>query len=213
MLSASVAAIFGATCSGKTTLCREMKLGIESAQLSTSAAFRHVKIISQDDFYKVCESWFSYPVSCLISRFAVQPDGAYEKIQGFDNWESPDGIDFAKLNEALQAAVQTAEPSTLILVEGHLLQQTNFIISQVSKCLYLTLSAEECRDRRMKRDPWLQENPTYFDICIWPMHQKYCLDIIQTMDESKLHILDATEPLETVQAKALAVLRLLSPAT
>jgi hypothetical protein len=120
-------------------------------------------------------------------------------VEGYDNWEAPSAIDFNRLSQTLGNKI--LEPSSrrkLLIVEGHLLQSMEALSKQIDLFVFLKVSKEECRNRRLKRDEWLRDNPRYFDLCIWPMHQKYCIDVLEGGDTSTIKTLDAEAPLQDV---------------
>eukprot|EP01122_Echinamoeba_exundans_P002088 TRINITY_DN1204_c0_g1_i1.p1 TRINITY_DN1204_c0_g1~~TRINITY_DN1204_c0_g1_i1.p1 ORF type:complete len:206 (-),score=23.08 TRINITY_DN1204_c0_g1_i1:67-684(-) len=181
----TVVAVFGATCSGKTTLCRSIAKIIESEPAGSGSSpllrnfYDAVEVVSQDEYYK--------------------EDGTYEKVEGYDNWETPSAIDFNRLAQTLENKI--LEPQTqrkLLIIEGHLLQSMEKLSKQIELFVFLKVSKEECRKRRLKRDEWLRDNPRYFDLCIWPMHQKYCIDVVEGVDGTTVKTLDAEAPLQDV---------------
>ncbi|XP_076338141.1 nicotinamide riboside kinase 1-like isoform X2 [Tachypleus tridentatus] len=90
------------------------------------------------------------------------------------NWESLSSIDWnslmSKLFELMRHEPPTGNP--LLIVEGHLIFNYFPLMQMFDKKYFITLSKEECWERRRVRIYSPPDPPGYFDKCVWPMYMK-----------------------------------------
>lgn len=99
-----------------------------------------------------------------------------EDVGEFKNWDVPSAIDYVALEEAIVAALSEAQgksPSPIILIEGFLLYSAPALHHYYNSQITLDLPLDVFKDRRFKRDHWLRENPTYFDLAVLPAYHEH----------------------------------------
>ena len=70
-----------------------------------------------------------------------------------------------------------------------LLQKIEFDIG-----IFVHVSKEACKHRRLKRDEWLRENESYFEKVIWPNYVKHNDELVLSKIEQDLKIQEITIP-------------------
>lgn len=154
-----IVGISGATCSGKSTLAKELHKSIKDSVL-----------IHQDDYF--------FPVN----------DPRHTKIPELNclNWEITTSMDMNKMYSDVLNVIkampgrtnvnETNEKSVLIL-DGFLLFKSKDISDTCDVKYFLTLSKEQCWERRKNRvyDP--PDVPGYFEKVVWPEYMKHQAEI------------------------------------
>ncbi|OWA51999.1 hypothetical protein BV898_16455 [Hypsibius exemplaris] len=69
---------------------------------------------------------------------------------------------------------------------------------------YMTLTYEECRRRRIKRNYDPADVPGYFDKVVWPMHVKYAAELERLPGARNIEYLSGSSPSETSFAKIVS---------
>lgn len=99
-----------------------------------------------------------------------------EDVGEFKNWDVPSAIDFDAIEKDIVAAVAEArqKPSVaVILLEGLLLPSAPSLHPYFTAQVILDIPIEAFKERRFKRDDWLRENPSYFDLAVLPAHHAH----------------------------------------
>ena len=97
------------------------------------------------------------------------------------NWDSPSAIDYEKLYNDLSSLITKSEHE-LILVEGFLLFASRPLVALFNLCLFIRVDEDLCKQRRMQRDSWLQQNPEYFTSTVWPSYIQYHQFLLQELN-------------------------------
>lgn len=152
-----VVGISGATCSGKSTLADEIR-----NNFPTSIMLR------QDDYF--------LPVN----------DPRHMKIQELNhiNWELITSLDMQKMysdvTKILQSSGRNATNSKMLLILDGFLLFKHKTIADLCDCKYfLTLTKEQCWERRKNRIYEPPDVPGYFDKIVWPEFIKYKNEIVR----------------------------------
>lgn len=72
--------------------------------------------------------------------------------------------------EATLSDMRKTMSPAVVVVEGLLLLSAPALHSYFNAQIILEVSLETFKDRRFKRDDWLRENPSYFDLAVLPAH-------------------------------------------
>ncbi|XP_034249508.1 nicotinamide riboside kinase 1 [Thrips palmi] len=163
-----VVGISGATCSGKSTLAGNLHEMLPQSVL-----------IRQDDYFLPVDSPAHIKVEAL----------------GHLNWEIMTALDMdsmrsdvhnilsqdpslAKLPAKAQRSTNDGAGSieafpNLLILEGFLLLNDPALSSLCDLRYYLTLTREQCWERRQKRTYDPPDIPGYFDLTVWPEYEKH----------------------------------------
>ncbi|XP_067121384.1 nicotinamide riboside kinase 1 [Centruroides vittatus] len=139
--------IAGVTCGGKTTLAEMLKKTIKNCI-----------VIKQDEYFYDENS----------DHHVIIPELQHA------NWECLSSINWKEL-EARVKELLNEEPKddySTIIIDGHLIFNYEPLEKLFHKKFFLTLSKEECWERRRVRVYNPPDPPGYFDICVWPMYLK-----------------------------------------
>lgn len=151
-----VIGISGATCSGKSTLAKKIR-----ENFPTSVMLR------QDDY------------------FLPPDDPRHIKIEELNhiNWELITGLDMQKMYSdvinILQSPGKTATTKMLLILDGFLLFEHKAITNLCNWKYFLTLTKEQCWERRRNRIYEPPDVPGYFDKIVWPEFVKYKNEVIR----------------------------------
>ncbi|XP_011695795.1 PREDICTED: nicotinamide riboside kinase 1 [Wasmannia auropunctata] len=152
-----VVGISGATCSGKSTLAD-----------------------------KICDN---FPTSVMVRQddyFLPLDDPRHIKIQELNhmNWELITSLNMQKMYsdvvKTLQSPRKNATNSKMLLIlDGFLLFQHKAIANLCDRKYFLTLTKEQCWERRKNRiyDP--PDVPGYFEKTVWPEFIKYENEVLR----------------------------------
>lgn len=185
-----VVGISGATCSGKSTLAHKLH-----------ATFHQSVIICQDDYFFPLDSPSHVKVEAL----------------GHLNWEIMTALDMSTMRSDVhkilsqdpscvvlppkakrseekisQIGMQRNSPFLLIL-EGFLLFNDQTLSNLCDLRYYLTLTRDQCWDRRRVRvyDP--PDVPGYFDLVVWPEYLKNCDEVLSQGNTQVIDGMNQTE--------------------
>ena len=140
-----VAAISGATCSGKTTIARRLHEALPGSRL-----------LSQDDYF-LPESDPRHRLAPGLSHF---------------NWDTLTALDMDRMLSDIAAFTETSPPGILIL-EGFLVLNDARVRGLCDARVFVTLDRETCWERRKLRVYEPPDVPGYFEACVWPMYQEH----------------------------------------
>lgn len=155
--------ISGATCSGKTTLSNQLHKKLKNSV-----------VIHQDNY------------------FLPQDDPRHVKINELNhlNWELITSMDMDKMHSDILQLIESSPNEdnsseivkNILILDGFLLFKCE-VISNLCDCKYfITLTKEECWERRKGRiyDP--PDVPGYFEKVIWPEYVKHRDELIKDND-------------------------------
>lgn len=126
----------------------------------------------------------------------------YEKVNGFDNWDSISAFDMDRLCQTIDSIQNKMkmdeENQYIIFVEGILLLEEQ-IASKFDIIFFIDIPKEVCRKRRFNRDEWIRENEAYFDLCVWPCYEKYGhYNNLSDKFKNKLVVLDGQKDIDII---------------
>lgn len=158
-----VIGISGATCSGKSTLANRIRDNFPKSVM-----------VRQDDY------------------FLPSNDPRHIRIPELNhlNWDLITGLDMQKMHSDVIKILQSREndavnsKKTVLILDGFLLFQHKGITDLCDRKYFLTLTKEQCWERRKNRIYEPPDVPGYFDKVVWPEYVKYKNEIVQN---SKLH--------------------------
>ncbi|XP_029162145.1 nicotinamide riboside kinase 1 [Nylanderia fulva] len=159
-----VIGISGATCSGKSTLANKIR-----------DSFSGSIMVHQDDY------------------FLPSSDPRHVKIQELNhlNWDLITSLDMQRMHSDVLKILQSCEKKdamaskkTILILDGFLLFQNEDITNLCDLKYFLTLSKEQCWERRKNRTYDPPDVPGYFDKVVWPEYVKYKNEVTQ---KSELH--------------------------
>lgn len=184
-----IVGIMGPSCSGKTTVCE---------RLANELGAEHV---SSDDFFVNREE---YPI-----------------YDGFINMDSPDSVKWDMLSATLRSLSQgkpsavpiydkeesrivgerIAQPHDVVISEGFVLFHNPDVRQLIDTRIYLNLSMETQKRRRMERG--LHSDAEYFDRVIVPMYEQYGIPASFHAD----HFIDAEKSVEEVVGEVREIIK------
>mmetsp|Transcript_30880 Transcript_30880/g.67615 ORF Transcript_30880/g.67615 Transcript_30880/m.67615 type:complete len:501 (-) Transcript_30880:73-1575(-) len=183
--------ISGATRSGKGTLAQALARHIAGPDCSlqgTSVARRIVS--SKATVSYICQDHF----------FLV--DKIYNELG--QNWEAPEALDHGAMLATVRSEL-AAEEVDWIIAEGFMLFHDPELYALFDLTLWLDLSRDIVRRRRMKTKP---VPPDYFDELLWPSHEAYRELVFSRADAAHRIVRhDATLPKEELLAASAALLK------
>lgn len=163
-----VVGISGATCSGKSTLARNLHEALPQSV-----------IVCQDDYFLPVDSPSHIKVEAL----------------GHLNWEIITALDMKSMRSDVHSilsqdpstaelpskakrslsnsAVRTTTFPNLLILEGFLLLNDHVLSNLCDLQYYLTLTKEQCWERRRVRTYDPPDIPDYFDLVVWPEYEKH----------------------------------------
>ncbi|XP_043206751.1 nicotinamide riboside kinase 1-like [Amphibalanus amphitrite] len=162
-----VAAVSGATCSGKTTIARRLHASLAGSRL-----------ISQDDY------------------FLPESDPRHRLVPGLDhfNWDTLSALDMDRLLADVTALTATSPPGILIL-EGFLVLNDGRVRQRCDARVFVTLDRATCWQRRQRRVYEPPDVPGYFDACVWPMYEQHEA-ALRREAEAEVTFLDGRRPID-----------------
>lgn len=172
-----VVGISGATCSGKSTLADEIH-----------GNFPKSIVLRQDDYF--------LPVH----------DPCHIKIQELNhiNWELITSLDMQKMysdiTKILQSPGKNATDSKMLLILDGFLLFKHKAITDLCDCKYfLTLTKEQCWERRKNRIYEPPDVPGYFDKIVWPEFIKYKNEIVRNNElYETITFIDGSKDMEEI---------------
>lgn len=156
-----VLGVSGATCSGKTSLAKRVH-----------KEFKNSVIIHQDDYF--------LPVD----------DPRHTKLPELNhlNWEIITSVDMEKMRSDVLKLIESSPSETnvtvpngrnILILDGFLLFKCKSISTLCDKKYFLTLTEEQCWERRKGRiyDP--PDVPGYFEKVVWPEYLKHVNELVK----------------------------------
>ncbi|XP_022651076.1 nicotinamide riboside kinase 1-like [Varroa destructor] len=171
-----VIGVSGTTNAGKTTLVERLRHELPEARFLRQDTF----FISEDD---PRHQWLE------TDTFRHQ------------NWELPSAINFNLFKKEVRLLTASASglPYRILLLEGHLLFSDPELVVWCDKKYFLTLSKEQCRERRNRRTYQPSDPPGYFDACIYPEYLNYLSYVQENVKD--VAYLDGANPQEMIFQK------------
>lgn len=127
--------------------------------------------------------------------------GNYEDIRSIDFDHMVKDVD----TWVLEAAKKPIEEQPQILfLEGILIFNHKSLVPYYSLKYFLTLTKEQCWERRKHRKYDPPDPPNYFDLVVWPMYLK---NKAQLKDQPDIVFLDGMEDRDETYKRVLADLR------
>ncbi|XP_076682825.1 nicotinamide riboside kinase [Andrena cerasifolii] len=149
-----IVGISGATCSGKTTLANQIHNEL-----------RNSVVIHQDDYFLPADD----------ARHVYIPEINHL------NWELETSMDMDKMRSDILNLIKPSpteaetNEQNVLLIEGFRLFKCKVISNLCDKKYFITLTKEECWERRKGRTYDPPDVPGYFDNVVWPeylMHKE-----------------------------------------
>ncbi|XP_050446890.1 nicotinamide riboside kinase 1 [Cataglyphis hispanica] len=151
-----VVGISGATCSGKSTLAKMIRDN-----------FPKSVIVSQDDY------------------FLPADDPRHIMIQELNhlNWDLITSLDMQRMHSDIIKILESHENGILkkkvLILDGFLLFRHKEITDLCDRKYFLTLTKEQCWERRKNRKYDPPDVPGYFEKVVWPEYIKYKNEIME----------------------------------
>jgi uridine kinase len=133
-------------------------------------------------------------------------------VTGDQDWEAASAIHWDTFRLDLQNQIQQAieairtqnAPFRLILIEGILIYNQDWLLPLFDTLLFLEIDKQTCRKRRFARDPEFMYD-AYFDLVLWPAYLEY----VQQIHARKLQMyrLDGLQSREFLLNQALQLLK------
>lgn len=173
-----VIGISGATCSGKSTLANKIHENFPKSVM-----------VRQDDY------------------FLPSDDPRHIKIQELNhlNWDLITSLDMQKMHSDIIKILESRKintaisKKTVLILDGFLLFRHKEITDLCDRKYFLTLTKEQCWERRKDRKYDPPDVPGYFEKVVWPEYIKYKNEIIQN---SELHetitFIDGSKDMEEI---------------
>lgn len=146
-----VIGISGATCSGKSTLAKKIH-----------DSFSESVMLRQDDY------------------FLPENDPRHTRIPELNhmNWELITSLDMQKMYSDIMEILQingnvNDSKKKLLILDGFLLFKHNTVTDLCNRKYFLTLTKQQCWERRKDRIYEPPDVPEYFDTVVWPEYLKY----------------------------------------
>ena len=165
-----VVGISGTTCSGKTTLAKSL--------LKT---FPKAHYINQDEYF--------LPIDHKNHVFIP-------KLK-HNNWELLSSLDMEKLLQDVQDKLKDDSSSNcnLLIIEGFSLFNYKPLYEYLNLKFYITLTKEQCWERRQNRSYDPPDVPGYFEQIVWPQSEIYKKEIIH---DKSIIFFDGTDKSENI---------------
>ncbi|EZA60537.1 hypothetical protein DMN91_009587 [Ooceraea biroi] len=179
-----VIGVSGATCSGKSTLASKIHEN-----------FRGSVMVRQDDY------------------FLPADDPRHVRVEELNhmNWELVTSLDMQRMHadvaKILESRWRNAADSRrkILILDGFLLFKHKAITDLCDRKYFLTLTKEQCWERRKDRTYEPPDVPGYFDKVVWPEYVKYQNEIARnnelcetvTFIDGSKHIEDMYEMVST----------------
>ena len=174
-----IVGISGATCSGKTTLARKLHKN-----------FKNSVLIEQDNYF----------LSDNDPRHIWIPE------LNHNNFDIISSVDMDKmhsdilkiLNEDSRSNDKSNNEVKVLIIEGFLFFDYKPIFDLCSLKFFLTLTKEECWNRRQSRTYLPPDVPGYFDKIVWPEYLKHKEKIKSKDTLATIKFFDGTKSQEEV---------------
>jgi len=152
-----VIGISGATCSGKSRLAN-----------------------------KICDNFPTFVIVRQDDYFLPLDDLRHVKIPELNhiNWELITSLDMQKMYSDIQKILRSPRQNAmdskiLLILDGFLLFKHKAITDLCDRKYFLTLTKEQCWERRKNRIYEPPDVPGYFDKIVWPEFVKYKNEVIR----------------------------------
>lgn len=168
MSSWVVVGISGVTNGGKSTLAQQLHSRLPC----------HTKVISQDDYFFPTDSPHHVPCPGGLPHHnwdtisALDMNTMLRDVTDIVN-SRPDHTKQSSDGGAVTHVWNATDLSPVLLMDGFILYDHPGILELCDLRYFLTLSREECWERRTIRvyDP--PDVPGYFEACVWPMYEEH----------------------------------------
>eukprot|EP00056_Hartaetosiga_gracilis_P021069 m.22612 g.22612 ORF g.22612 m.22612 type:complete len:276 (+) comp8867_c0_seq1:42-869(+) len=150
-----VFAIHGPSCSGKTTVCNNLKDKINA------------KVLCQDDFYQYAPE--------KLHKVVVK---GVEELD-FDCKDSISQAEFKEKMIELKEENDLTEEDEVLLVEGTMLTSFDWLHDFVDVWILLATDKDDCTERRKKRVYTYPESPDYYPHHAYPASENMKWDFVQ----------------------------------
>ncbi|XP_076656350.1 nicotinamide riboside kinase [Halictus rubicundus] len=181
-----VLGISGATCSGKTSLINRLHKELKNSVL-------------------VCQDNYFLPVD--------DPRHTYIPELNHMNWELITSLDMDKMRSDVLKLITSPEKSKstntnekrILILDGFLLFACKVISNLCDKKYFLTLTKDQCWERRKDRcyDP--PDVPGYFEKVVWPEYAKHTNELMKDKDLYKtITFIDGSKSKEEIFQTVLA---------
>lgn len=171
-----VVGISGATCSGKSTLADKIRDNFPTSVM-----------VRQDDY------------------FLPPENPQHTKIQELNhiNWELITGLDMQKMYSDVVKILESPEKNVtdskmLLILDGFLLFKYKAIADLCDRKYFLTLTKEQCWERRKNRVYEPPDVPGYFDKIVWPEFVKYKNEVIRDELYEIITFIDGSKDMEEI---------------
>eukprot|EP00055_Hartaetosiga_balthica_P007329 m.25013 g.25013 ORF g.25013 m.25013 type:complete len:291 (-) comp5721_c1_seq1:60-932(-) len=154
-----VFAVHGPSCSGKTTVCKNLEEKINA------------KVLCQDEFYQYAPE--------QLKKVMVK---GVEELD-FDCKDSISEKAFKEKMMKLKEESKGKDEEEVVLVEGTMLASFDWLHEFVDVWVLLASDKEDCTARRRKRVYTYPESPDYFPHHAYPASEKMKWDFVQTKGE------------------------------
>ncbi|XP_046416449.1 nicotinamide riboside kinase 1 isoform X1 [Neodiprion virginianus] len=170
-----IVGISGVTCSGKTTLSKEI-----NAKLTNSV------VISQDDYFLPTDS----------------PRHTFIPELNHINMDIISSLDMEKMHNDILQVIQDFETGNgdgncrttrrVLIVEGFLIFSYKPISDLTNLKYFITLDKDECWKRRELRTYLPPDVPGYYEKIVWPEYLKHKSEIINDSSLSEVKFIDGS---------------------
>lgn len=170
-----VIGISGATCSGKSTLANRIRDNFPGSIM-----------VRQDDYF--------LPLN----------DPRHIRIQELNhlNWDLITSLDMQRMHSDVIKILQSREKDaagskkTVLILDGFLLFRHKDITDLCDRKYFLTLTKEQCWERRKIRTYDPPDVPGYFDKVVWPEYVKYKNEVTQKNED--ITFIDGSKDMEEI---------------
>lgn len=119
------------------------------------------------------------------------------------NWDLITSLDMERMRFDIMKIIRTREKratdskKTVLILDGFLLFKDKTIADLCDLKYFLTLTKEQCWERRKNRAYDPPDVPGYFDKVVWPEYEKYVKEITQDGDRT-IKFIDGSKDMEEV---------------
>ncbi|XP_068242307.1 nicotinamide riboside kinase 1-like isoform X1 [Palaemon carinicauda] len=162
-----VVSLCGVTNGGKSTLMKELLKVLPDS----------TKFLCQDNYFYPEDSSHHIPCPGSLKHH---------------NWDIISAVDMEKMKLDVRniinstpcnsnSSIQTYRP--ILLLDGFLLFDDSELTAMCDLRYFITLSREQCWERRKNRNYDPPDPPGYFDLCVWPMYEEHLDRVKKTVAE------------------------------
>ncbi|KAH0549386.1 nicotinamide riboside kinase 1 [Cotesia glomerata] len=187
-----IVGIGGATCSGKTTLSKKLHEFFKNSRLINQDSY----FLSEDDprHVHIPElNHHNWDILTSLDTSRMYAD-VLKILSGSNRSSSGANINSLNINKKI-------EETRVLILDGFLIFNDKPIAELCNLKYFLTLTKQQCWERRQQRvyDP--PDVPGYFDKVIWPEYEKHLEEIKR---EDKINFIDGTMKQEEIFQRVLA---------